>query len=491
VISPRHRSLVVVLFALSVSAIVRAAPLTLSGRWAASGMIVSWNIGDWGESCGPKPDARGAPAGPVTITQRGGELTFSGAGGTYSTTQCWEQYPGLARTSHRGGTRGWRTTCKTSAGDPRQAAIVTTITASDAYIRFDETGQYQFVVQGQNCTASVRRSRSFRLVQREGEALPAPSASAPPSAPQVAAPAQRTRCQKVGPPARLEVRPARKLMRPGETFKFRARVQDAAGCVADVVPAFRLETKGAPVDVLRAGEVRVHESAPEGDVALLASVPGRSLRVVVEVVSTARYASLLESERFTKEGESKDAAVAASASSSVGTRAAVAEERARGKRTTFVAIVGAAALILGIVGLILVVRSRKQAAARGAAAVALPGRATPEAPRIAGTICPTCREEYPASTQFCPLDGNRLAAVIADRDSRGPAGGVCAVCGQGFDPGVTSCPKHDEELVPIAVYRASLAQAAELAKVCPICGTQYPGDGRFCGKDGAALVPMN
>jgi hypothetical protein len=455
-------------------------------------MIVSWNIGDWGESCGPKPEARGAPAGPATITQRGGELSITGAGPPYSTTQCWEQYPGLARVSHSGGTRGWRTMCKTSAGDPRQATVVTTLTASDAYIRFDETGQYQFVVKGQNCTASVRRSRSFRLVQREGEAAPAPAASVPAEKAAAEAPVARERCATVGPPARLEVRPARKLMRPGETFRFRTRVLDAAGCVADVTPTFRLESPDSPARVLRSGEVRIHDTAPEGEVALVAAIPGRSLGVVVEVVSTARYAALLESERFTKEGESKEAAVSASASSSVGTRAAVAQERARSRRTTFVAIVGAAALILGVLGLILVARSRKQARAPAGFAAPELERGTPsEAARIGGTICPTCREEYPADAQFCPLDGNRLTSIIPDAETRGPAGGVCPVCGQGFDPGVTSCPKHDEELVPVAVYRAPLAQAPEPAKVCPICGTQYAGDGRFCGRDGAALVPMN
>jgi predicted amidophosphoribosyltransferase len=106
-------------------------------------------------------------------------------------------------------------------------------------------------------------------------------------------------------------------------------------------------------------------------------------------------------------------------------------------------------------------------------------------------ICPTCRDEHPPHAQFCPRDGNRLVALHAGAERRAPSGGVCPVCGQGFDPGVTSCPKHDEELVPPAVYAAQSAVVAGLAKICPICGTQYPGDGRFCGRDGAALVPMN
>ena len=197
---------------------------TLSGTWSASAMRSAWNVGDWGEACGPKPGGGAAPAGTVTIKQSGGELAISGAGRSYSTAECWEQMPGLARSSHSGGQRGWRTVCKSSAGDARQATVVTTVSASDSYITFDETGQYQFVIQGTNCTASVRRSRSFRLIQREGEAPPV-AASSPPvasAAPAPSAKVPQTRCENPGPAARLEVRPSRKLMRAGEEFSFRA-----------------------------------------------------------------------------------------------------------------------------------------------------------------------------------------------------------------------------------------------------------------------------
>lgn len=467
---------------------------TLSGRWAASALMTAWNFGDWGDACGPRPTGSGAPAGTVTIEQQGSELHFSGAGRGYSTTECWEQYEGLVRVSHTGGKRGWRTTCRTKPGDPRQATVVTTVTASDSYITLDETGQYQFVVKGQNCTASARRSRSFRLLQREGEApprdaaAPAPAASAP-----VPVPAQIGRCAEPGPPSRLEVRPARKLMRPGESFTFRAVVLDDSGCKVSMSPNFRLGDRTALLQVTPFGNVKVLDDAKEGAIPLVASAGGRSVSVLVEVVSNARYAALLESEGLTPEGESKEAAVASIATTSIGTRMAVAEDRARSRRTRFIGVVGAAALVLGVVGLILVVRSRKQREPAGEQASPVPRASRSIAPgaRSLGSFCPTCREEYAAGAQYCPLDGNRLLPLDSEADGRGPAGGVCPVCGQGFDPGVTSCPKHDEELVPIGVYRARLAQAMESAKVCPVCGTQYPADGRFCGRDGAALVPMN
>jgi hypothetical protein len=461
-------------------------------------MRSAWNVGDWGEACGPKPGGGAAPAGTVTIKQSGGELVISGAGRTYSTAECWEQMPGLARASHSGGQRGWRTVCRSSAGDARQATVVTTVSASDGYITFDETGQYQFVIQGTNCTASVRRSRSFRLIQREGEAPPpaassAPVASAPPAA--SAKPAQ-ARCEKPGPAARLEVRPSRKLMRAGEEFSFRALVSDATGCALPTAPAWRIVKNETHAQLLGPGKVKVADDAPETEIAMTATVADRSVEVVVEVASRERYEALLKSRGFTQEGESTEAAETAIASGTVGTRSAVAREGVSVRRVTFVAVLGGAALLLGVVGVVLALRSRRRRDERSQILApeptisAPPPEAAPPPPAQANKVCPTCREEYPPNAQFCARDGNRLLAVQQGRDSRGPTGGVCPVCGQGFDPGISMCPRHSEELVPAAVW-AARQEAAAGVKICPVCGTQYPGDGRFCGSDGAALVPVN
>ncbi len=118
----------------------------------------------------PAPSGGGEAGGSVTIAQNGSELTIVGAGRSYSTGECWERYPGMQRISHSASARSFQNVCKTSAGDPRQAKLVTTISATDNRINFDETGQYQFVIEGQNCTASVRRTRSYALVLRQGEA---------------------------------------------------------------------------------------------------------------------------------------------------------------------------------------------------------------------------------------------------------------------------------------------------------------------------------
>jgi hypothetical protein len=468
-----------------VSANARAADAPLDGQWSATAMTVNWNIGEWGAACGPKPSGTGAPAGTVTVAEQGAELSMSGAGRTFTTRECWEQFPGLTVTSHSAGSRSWRNTCRTPATDPRQAHLVTTVTATNSQIVFDETGQYQFVIKGQNCTASVRRTRFLRPIVAN-DAAPRPAAT--PSANARTSDAN-TSCRPPGPPARLEVRPSRKLMLPGESYAFRAIVLDARGCAAGTSATFRVVGGPAGVTVTDSGRVEVPSSAPEGEVKLIASAGGRSVTVAVEVASRARYDALLAEGRFDPSGASSEAAVVKLESSSIGAKETVVKDDAEGHRKLFVGLVGGAALLLGLVGFLLVQRSRR-------AALREPpppsSRARARAASAGGSVvCPTCREEFPAGAQFCPRDGNRLMPLSSSA-ALAPSGAVCPVCGQGYDPGISVCPKHDEPLVPPAVYQSGQRNApTKVQKICPVCGAQFPGDSGFCGSCGAALVPVN
>jgi hypothetical protein len=455
---------------------------SLGGQWSATAMTSTWKIGDWGPACGPQPSGGGAPAGTVTVVDQGNELVMTGAGRTFSTRECWEQFPGLTRTSHSVGAGTWRNTCRTGATDPRQASLVTTITATHTQIDFDETGQYQFVIKGQNCTASVRRTRFLRPIPAAG-ATPGATAS-------IAGSDTKGTCRTPGPAARLEVRPSRKLMRTGESFSFRALVMDARGCPVGTSPTFRVVAAPEGVTVSGAGRVDVPDSAAEGEVKLIASAGGRSVAVAVEVVSRGRYDALLAEGRFDDSGASAEAAVVKLESSSIGAKETVLKDDAERKRTLFVALVGGAALVLGLVGLVLVQRSRRASRRARDAEAPTPRASAPSRSPIGAMVCPTCREEFPAGAQFCAKDGNRLVPLATAE--LGPSGQVCPVCGQGYDPGVAVCPKHDEPLVPPAVYESRRASTPERSrKICPMCGAQYPGDSGFCGTCGAALVPVN
>jgi len=477
----------------------RADVPTLAGTWTATAMRSDWSIGAWGAACGPSPSGGGAPGGSVTITTSGNELNLVGAGRNYSTSECWEQFPGLSRVSHSSSPRAWRSSCKTKPNDPRQATLVTTINATDSSIAFDETGQYQFVINGQNCTASVRRTRTLSLVHREGDPLPVASAApAPPTmaptAPAATSSAPSKNCALPGPPERLEVRPARKLIRPGESFEFHSVVLDANGCSLGVQPAWKVLTAQAPLELAAPGKIQVPSGAPEATVELQAAVAGRAVRVTVEIASQERYDALLAQDGLNASGESNDAAVARIATTAIGGGSGVARDDSQRRRVLFVGVVGGIALVLGLLGFALVQRSRQKPvkpeprAPRARLAPALtPSRVPPLA-----KVCPTCREEYPPDATFCPNDGNRLVASRGSAEPAGPSGGVCPVCGQGFDPGVSSCPKHGEELIPAAVMAAARpAETAITKKICPVCGKQYEGDVQFCGTCGALLVPVN
>lgn len=419
---------------------------TLSGSWSASALTEQWAIGDWGEACGPKPKGQGAGGGSVQIREQGGELSIVGAGRAFSTSECWEQMPGLSRTSHSasGGGRFWRTRCTTAANDPRRATIVTTLSATDTSISMVETGQYQFILSEQNCTASVTRSRSFSLVRREGDTPPAASATATPTASATAPPATvakpeptppRSCSGTAGEPARLEVSPARKILRPGERFAFRARVVDGEGCPVASRVAWSV-TPGplAGAVTLEAGGVRVADDAAEGTVDLVATVAGKGVTVAVEIVSAARYDELLGARGMNDAGEADEAAVVVIATGTIGGKTSVAEDTARERRRLFLAIVGAVAAVLSLTGLVLWRRGRKGAllAARGNGSTAgeleVGGAPTSEPPAPAelpptssgaeatragkrGKICPTCGSRYGADAQFCGKDGTTLVLV--------------------------------------------------------------------------------
>lgn len=393
-------------------------------------------MGEWGESCGPRPAPRGAGGGGVTVSESGGELVFSG-GGYPRTSGCFEMGGGINVTSHSASPRGWRTTCATGAGDPRRATIITTVTASDRLISFDETGQYQFIIQGQNCTASVRRNRSYTLVKRLGEETPPPAASSAPPPATTSAPAPTptptvetprpddrppsSSCAQPGEPARIEVKPARKVLKPGESFALRALVFDGAGCRLTTPPVW--STTPGKVTVSATGMVAVAADAPEGEVAVLAGLNGKAARVTIDVVSPERYAQLLASGAATR-GED-DVAVAVLATGSMGASAAVAQDGSARRRLIFGGVLGAVVLALLAAGGVMWRRTRPEVEAieeevepEVSSRVVRKKRVIVRASASSALHCPLCKRGFSAGPTFCPEDGTRL---VPNPDWKGPA----------------------------------------------------------------------
>lgn len=467
---------------------------TLSGRWKAEPLTVRWVIGEWGEACGPRPSGGGDSGGEVTIEQSPEELAIRGTGRTYISTECWEMHPGLARASHTGGQRAWSNVCTSTKSDARQELLRTTITATDDVISLQETGQYHFVVGGQTCSASSGRWRTYRLLQRAGdpdpggapleptpgklrpdelfepsppgavapkpeapppselapaESSPAPSATLKPAEPERAKPAEPERskpaelerpkrpdpCASPGPPSQIELRPALKLLRAGEEFSFRAKVLDARGCRSPVAVSWKLEAEPG-VGKLEQGKLTIQPDAPEAEVAVVATAAQQSVRASVQVVSSERYASLLEAGGFNADGAMDAAAVAIISASSIGTQGAQSEGTPEGRKWAFVAIVGLAAVVLGVIGAVVLTlanRGRRKRSESLRPATVVGGAAV-------------------------PLAGVPPAAVA-------PAAAAPA---------------------PVRTPRPAPPRS-----VCPVCGTFYTGSEATCAKDGAALLPVN
>ncbi|MFO0755961.1 MAG: hypothetical protein U0359_05700 [Byssovorax sp.] len=437
---------------------------TLSGSWTASPLSESWSLSDWGEACGPKPASSGGGGGSVQIREQGGELSILGGGRAFSSAECWEQLPGMSRTSHSasGNGRFWRTRCSNAANDPRHAAVVTTLSATDSSISLSETGEYQFSIQGTTCKATATRSRSYSLVRRDGEEPPAPSAipsaSAPPeksAKPPPAPPPERPapRCTGApGEPSRLEVHPARKVLKPGDRFTFRAVVLDGQGCPVGAKPAFTI-VKGPLSDKAQVdgtGTITVAGDAPEGTISLSAAAFGKSVTVTVEVASPEHYDALLGQSGQSGQGEDEPA-VAVIATGTIGGKTAVAEDAARERKVLFVSIVALLAAALGFAGLVIARRGRRP--------LTTPGE---EGEPESGD--PSSGDALPGEP---PSGGAAGDALPGDPAAAGPA---------------AEGPKQGAR---------RKTKVSDRGKICPTCGERYGSDATFCGKDGTTLVLLN
>lgn len=501
---------------LSVPAPARAES-SLEGRWRQSGLREDFTIQQWIDArCGAPPRSTTQGGGEiVTVRMEGDELTFLGGGRVYRTNQCYDPMPTLAREAHSRDPNGksWRTQCRTPPNDPRKAVLNTLVmVTTDTRIDLVETGRYEVTTEGGRCIADVKRTRSFERVREE----PAPAAT-PAAAPK---PDTKATCASPGPPARLEVRPSKKLLRTGDTFAFRALVLDANGCDTRTPTRWRLapELDGTGIQIDAKGTVTVASDAPEATVEIVVTAAGKDARVVVEVASPARYDELLARSGLNALGESEEAAIAMIASQSLGAGEGHVEDRSRQRRLVFVGIIGALLLALGAAALVVTRRARRAKALLERAEERHQARLlevldrrrrveeehaaqmkahleSVEAARLASeqttsrATCGACGREFSDDTSFCPHDGTRLEPRIAAPAAAPAPASFCPVCRKSFGLEVRVCPFDKAELLPLSA--AGPHPRTPRGKICPRCGDRFEGGAQYCGKDGTQLVLIN
>ncbi len=535
-----------------VPAAARADDASFDGAWTMSAITESFVVQRWGPPCGPPPvSGTMLPAGPVTIRGDRGELAIVGDRRAFRTDQCLDAMPTLAQETHSHEARSWRSRCSTPPSDPRHAVVNTAffVAPGDDSISVAETGRYEFTISDERCVADVRRGASLNRL-----GVPAPSAwplsassasgrtflSVPQPAPQRVVPtaAPQVGCASPGEPARLEVRPSRKLLRLGDTFPFQGIVVDANGCPTGAPVVWTIGpvtfSDGQPHDARPSVDGTGRLTVPQADFAdarfdVVASAAGRAARASVETTSPANFEALLAQSGLDAKGERGEPSVAILATSSIGGPSARAEDGASRRRTTFIVVVGGLSVLLGMVAVVGARRARKAVRSARMAeerhsekmreydrqkhvreqqhaeqmrahvqsvAIAQQQAAAAAARGIASgpSFCPSCRREFAAAVAFCPFDSNRLVTIAGHEDLLvGPIGGVCPTCKRGFNPGVRVCPHDGEELVPpvVAEVQAGTSSPPPRGKICPTCGGRFDGVSSFCSKDGTQLVLLN
>jgi rubrerythrin len=515
----------------------------------------SYTVQQWAGACGAAPvSGTLVPGGPATVRAEGSELVISAGRSTLRTDRCLDPLPTLSPDSHTTDGSSWRTRCSTPSADPRHAVVnAAYFMGADGAISLAETGRYEFTINNTRCIADVKRAASIHRVVASAPATasaqapaPSPVVTATPVKPGAVANPYANPCSFPGDPARLEMRPSRKLLRMGDDFSFRAVVLDANGCYTGTpiqwtVASLRFQdgqTHGATPTVDASGKLSVPAADfTDATFEVVATAAGRSAKASVQATSAANFDALLAQSGLGPNGERDEPAVAILATQSIGATDVHAEDGARKRRTVFIAVIGGLTAMLAVVAYVGLRRARRgrqlaeaaeeqhaerlrefddqkrereekhaaqmrahlesvKKAQEAAAAMAARGGA-------AGPVfCPSCRREFPGQTTFCPFDSNRLVAVAGHENLMiGPAGGICPTCKRGFNPGVKVCPHDGDELVPPAMISALAAQAGAPAhapnpapprgKICPTCGGRFDGMAAFCGKDGTQLVLLN
>jgi hypothetical protein len=500
------------------------------GNYRQSALREDFSVSQWQDSCGPAPKSMQSGGGEtVSARIEGDELVINGGGRVYRSNECYEPMPGLARDAHSRDPSGksWRTRCSNPKNDPRRAVLQTQVTLGEGRIDLVETGKYEVTVSDGHCSADVRRTRSYTLIAAPAEPTTTPTAPAKSAETATEPPKPTGSCVSPGAPVRVDVKPTRKLTRPGEAFRVRVSAFDRDGCP---VPAEAVwsEDKARGIHVDKGGLVKIDANAPTGSSELAVTIQGKRAVVLIETASADQYGELLRQSDLNNDGESlTGTSVVLDAQDERDVQTA---DQARTRKWVFGGVIAALTLMLAALYAWLTLHTKKREArareeiearykeqlhaaaakqraledehaaqlaahqesveareakvrARKEREIAKANAAAASAPQTP-LVCPVCSAEFAPPFQHCPKDG---AALSANKPGQGH--GFCPVCFRGYPASVRTCPEHHEDLVPaLAGAREVASSGSPKGKICPQCGERFDGPIAFCGKDGTALV---
>lgn len=467
------------------------ADLQVDGRWKQGPVREEWTVQQWlPDKCGPVPTSNSSGGGePISLRLEGDELTFVGGGRVYKSNQCYDQMPTLQRETHSRDANGktWRTRCTTPPNDPRKAILNNlVIVQNDTHIDLVETGRYEVALDNGQCIADVKRTRSYDVVADTPVASATASTPPAPAVTEKAPPEPKPGvCDTVGDPARLEVRPSKKLMRPGETFQFRPVVVDAKGCNTHTPTTWKLAANapsGASVDA--SGKVTLTKDIPEGSFDVLVIANEKETKVSVEVASAAKYDDLLATSGLNSAGESEAASVVTIGSTSIGAGEGRVEDRSKQRRWMFIGIIGGVLAVLLVVAIILRGRAKKADAIEREALN-----------RHEEELAEHARRRDEKRAQYNAQKRAHEESLAAAEEAKARAKAAAIAHAQQVNAANRAAPPSRAPNAPTGT--AMMPQVPPAAaprrrgKICPTCGERSDGSTDYCAKDGTALVLLN
>lgn len=455
----------------------------LTGRWILSPSTVTFNATKSVGQCPQRPPRESGAT--IQVTEEGGELAFSMPDGRRTTASCWTDNAEVGRRGHTKGPPRWSTSCATGADNPKVERGTYTFSVSEDGLTISMRLQttYAISVAGSECEGSFTVSRSLRSTN-----APAPVAegAAPPA----------DRCKTPGAPARIELA-ARRRVAPGSRACLPAKLRDSNGCDAAGTLDWTLVSGNAQVD---GPCVRVPSDAARGDrIRVAATVGALRAEATLEVASAEEaeedMTALLA--RDPVDRREQDDGRRPGGEGAGGVRA-MSPTPGHGQDLLWpILVIAALLLVVLAMVLLLVVRTQRRRDEPLPRETSPPSKvvasARPHGNADAPVVCPTCREEFKAGSQFCPYDATALIPAGSEPE-RPTLGAICPRCHRGYEAGTARCATDGEDLVPYPIHqiaRPRHAGVGESGKICPTCSARYDLEATFCGKDGSELVLVN
>lgn len=469
----------------------------VSGTYKTQGQNIKVAIQSWGDDCGPRPRSHASGGGKVIeVRSVGSHLSLGG----HRTDQCWSRNPRVRRVRATAGTSRWVVVCETSSGDPRfEHGEYVVELVNEKTLRFREVSRYDWRLEGDHCKATVTLTRNYLRTSSAGDTAPENTSSDP-------QPPAKCRGNR-GSAVKLEVRPSRARVGPGDKICFRAIARDREGCPVPVDSTWAVaQSSRDQNDRLDASGCFVAgTSGSGGRVVIIATASQLTAKAQVEIrvpdigdLVAARLAEGID--------DQEDAAPAAEArpgaAQGVGETSVGPVRENQGVLWAVVAVGLGAAVFLLLVAVVLWRRRQREIemielASDGNEASMAVASSVPPPSLPSLKICPACKQEFADAIEFCPDDATKLVAATRSGGGRHGQSLICPRCRRGYESDERFCSRCSEELVPYAVWRASQIEARRSVDavtggmICPKCAARYDQGILFCQKDGTKLEPIN